>query len=318
MKILVADDCFTTRGVLRKNLMDWGYEPVLAEDGQAALQALRILDGPQLAILDWAMPKLEGPSVCRELRGRQSERYTYIIVLTARGGENSLVEALEAGADDFLTKPVSAKELKQRICAGKRIVDLQDRLLKSHRKQAMMATHDQLTGVLNRTSLMDQLGQELERSQKSCRHVSFLVLGVDRFNSINDAVGRLVGDEALKQVAARLRQSVNSYDSVGRSGGAEFAVILPETELPQAIVVAERLRRSVDGQPFQIDGCEVEMTASVGVGSTSGTGFDRKRLVGAADRALQQAKQDGRNCSRISVANDVIIDPLAAHPQFVG
>ena len=310
MRILIADDCSTTLAILRQNLTDWGYNPVVAEDGQTALQWLRSADGPRLAILDWSLPKLEGPSVCREIREQQSSRYTYVIFLAVRDGENDLIEVLESGADDFVTKPFSARELKQRVRAGKRIVELQDRLLKSQRKLRMMSTHDELTGVFNRGAILGQLGQELERSQRNSRHLSLLMLDVDHLKSIHDSFGHWVGDEALREVAERLKHTMHSYDSVGRYGEEEFSIILPETDLPHAVVVAERLRSCISDQPFVTESRSLDVTASVGVASTSPDVDDRKTLIQAADKALYRAKSDGRNCTRISLAGGKIIDPL--------
>jgi diguanylate cyclase (GGDEF)-like protein len=317
MKVLIADDCTATLEILSKSLREWGYEPTLVTDGKEALRLLRSPQGPRLAILDWSMPLLEGTTVCREIRNRQEEQinYTYLIVLTARDGAESTIEALESGADDFLSKPFNVKELEQRVRAGKRIVELQDRLLRTNRRLAVVATHDQLTGALNRSATMQRLSEEIERSVRNNRHVSFLTLDVDRFAVVNEWFGYQAGDDILRQIADRFKGALHSYDSVGRVGGEEFSVVLPEIDLGHAVAVAERLRGSIQNQSFIVDGETIELTVSVGVASTSTAGYDRRSLVGGAERALQEAQASGQNCMMMCDAEGRIIDPLNSEQE---
>jgi diguanylate cyclase (GGDEF)-like protein len=207
---------------------------------------------------------------------------------------------------------VSTKELQQRVRAGKRVVELQDRLLSTHRKLAQLATRDQLTGVLNRVAIMDQLGEELERARNNTRQLGLLMLDIDAFNFINEEFGYPAGDEVLREMAGRLKRTIQSYDRVGRVSGGAFSVVVPETDLPHAVVVAERLRNEVRHQPFVIDGREITVSVSVGAASTSIEGFERKKLMVGAEKALARAKRDGRDCTRMSVGNGVIEDPLVS------
>ena len=311
MKVLIADDCPSTLEVLRVSLAKWGYEPMVVSDGEQALRVLKSPAGPRLALLDWSMPKLEGIAVCRELRKRTENalNYTYIIVLTAKDGEENLVEALESGADDYLTKPVSTRELKLRVRAGERVIELQDRVVRMNRKLALVSTHDNLTNSLNRNAVMDRLKQEVERAARTKRHLSYLTIDIDQLEEVNDVYGFRVGDEILKQTAGRFRNAVRSYDIVGRIGGEEFAVVLPDTELEMGAGMAERLRCCIHNQPFLIDDELVSLTISIGVASTSEEDFDRKRIVNGAEKALRQSKVDGGN--RVLMWEcGLIVDPL--------
>lgn len=311
MKVLIADDCSATLEILRMNLSKWGYEPMLVSDGEQALRVLKSPAGPRLALLDWSMPKLEGVHVCQELRSRTENalNYTYIIVLTAKDGENNMVQALESGADDYLTKPVSTKELQLRVRAGERIIELQDRVVRMNRKLAVITTDDQLTSVLNRNSMMERLTQELERSSRTSQPLAFLTIDIDGFTGINDLFGFHVGDEILKQCAARFKRAIRSYDIVGRTGGEEFAIVLPNTDLGMGVGMAERVRNSIQDQPFVIGDDVVPVTARVGVASTSTEGMDRKRIVNGAEKAQREAKDRGGN--RVMMwQTGMVVDPM--------
>ena len=297
MKVLVADDCSTTLEILRVNLSQWGYEPLLVSNGEQALRVLKSPAGPRLALLDWTMPKLEGTSVCRELRSRAESalNYTYIIVLTAKDGERNLVKALESGADDYLIKPVSTKELQLRVRAGERIIELQDRVVRMNRKLAVITTRDQLTNTLNRNSTMERLTQEVERSARTSRNLSFLTIDIDNFEAINHQYGFAIGDEILRQTAERFKRAIRSYDILGRVGGEEFAIVLPDTDVGLGVGMGERLRCCIQNQPFLIEEQLIPLTITLGVASSSTEGLDRKRIVNGAERSMRQAKADGGN-----------------------
>ena len=311
MKVLIADDCSSTLEILRLSLAKWGYEPMLVSDGEQALRVLKSPAGPRLALLDWSMPKLEGIAVCRELRSRAENamNYTYIIVLTAKDGEENLVQALEAGADDYLTKPVSTRELRLRVRAGERVIELQDRVVRMNRKLAVVSTHDQLTNSLNRASTRERLKQEIERAARTRRHLTYATVDLDQFEQINHQYGFKVGDEVLKQTAERFKSAVRSYDVVGRIGGEEFGIVLPDTELGLGVGLAERLRACIQNQPFLIDEEYVSLTISIGVSSTTEEDFDRRRIVNGAEKSLRQAKAEGGN--RVLMwESGLVLDPL--------
>lgn len=284
---------------------------MLVSDGEQALRVLKSPAGPRLALLDWSMPKLEGIAVCRELRSRAENamNYTYIIVLTAKDGEENLVQALEAGADDYLTKPVSTRELRLRVRAGERVIELQDRVVRMNRKLAVVSTHDQLTNSLNRASTMERLKQEIERAARTRRHLTYATIDLDQFEEINHRYGFKIGDEVLKQTAERFKSAVRSYDIVGRIGGEEFGIVLPDTELGLGVGLAERLRACIQNQPFLIDEEYVSLTISVGISSTTEEDFDRRRIVNGAEKSLRQAKAEGGN--RVLMwESGLVLDPL--------
>jgi diguanylate cyclase (GGDEF)-like protein len=206
---------------------------------------------------------------------------------------------MDAGADDYLTKPFNAHELRVRLHAGRRILNLQEELLQAREALREQATHDGLTGLLNRTSILDKLDEELSRASRDASPVSVLMVDLDRFKSINDTRGHLAGDAVLREAARRLKSAARRYDSVGRYGGEEFLVVLPGCDLDDAVLQAERMREAIGGTPFLLPCQPVAVTASLGVACSSRC--SPATLVREADDALYLAKADGRN--RVVVHN---------------
>lgn len=296
MQILVADDDADLRTLLAGTLGGWGYEVTAVADGPAAWQALQAEGAPRLALLDWTMPGMAGTQVCREARQRSDPPYPYLILLTARGGKADLCEGLDAGADDYLVKPVEIDELKARLDAGRRIVNLQDQLLTAQRSLREQASHDPLTGLWNRAAILGLLDREVARGGRDGRPVAVLMTDLDHFKSINDTHGHLAGDAVLRAAAQRLEAVVRPYDAVGRYGGEEFLVVLPGCGTEEAATLAERLRRALADRPFDVEAGELAVTLSVGVAvCEDGSPADPVGLLGAADAALYQAKARGRN-----------------------
>ena len=190
MKILAGDDNPVFQSMLRTMLSKWGYEVTVARDGVEAWQALQSENSPRLAILDWMMPGMDGVEVCRRIRAAGREPYTYILLLTGRKNAQDLVEGMDSGADDYLTKPFNAHELRVRLRAGRRILDLQEELLEAREALREQATHDSLTGLLNRGSILETLSNELSRAGRESQAVSLLMVDLDRFKLINDTYGR--------------------------------------------------------------------------------------------------------------------------------
>jgi len=219
MKVLAAEDNPIFQSMLANMLTKWGYMPVVARDGNEAWEALQQPDCPQLAILDWMMPGLNGVDICRGVRAAGREPYVYILLLTARTDSQDLVEGMEAGADDYLTKPFQAHELRVRLRAGRRILDLQQQLLAAREALREQATHDGLTGLLNRNSILAILDKELARASREDQPLSVLMVDLDRFKLINDTHGHAAGDTVLCEAARRMRESMRNYESVGRYGG---------------------------------------------------------------------------------------------------
>lgn len=226
MKILIADDDLLSRRLLEKTLQRAGYDVVAVEDGAAAVVQLCDIDGPRLALLDWEMPELDGPGVCRAVRRHTDLSYVYMVLLTSKGLKADVVAGLGAGADDYLTKPFDTEELKARLRTGQRILHLEGRLVEAREDMRFKATHDSLTSIFNRGVIMDLLGREVSRSRRENIPIAILLCDLDHFKRVNDSHGHLVGDEVLKETSRRLLLSVRSYDYVGRFGGEEFLVIL--------------------------------------------------------------------------------------------
>ena len=297
MRVLTAEDNPVFQSMLRALLTKWGYDVVAARDGLEAWRILGSADAPRLAILDWMMPGVDGVELCRRVRAAGREPYTYILLLTARTESNDLVAGMEAGADDYLTKPFNAQELRVRLRAGRRILDLQEELMAAREALRDQATHDGLTGLLNRVTLMDALRTELSRAAREHHPVAVLMVDLDRFKLVNDTHGHLAGDAVLREAARRLKSSARPYDSVGRYGGEEFLIVLPGCDIASARDRAERFREALAGEPIAIDGGEsIRITCSIGVsGSADLSAPTCDNLVRSADRALYQAKEHGRN-----------------------
>jgi diguanylate cyclase (GGDEF)-like protein len=296
LKILIAEDETVSRRLLQNTLVKWGYEVVVCRDGQEAWEGLQTQDAPQLAILDWMMPKMDGLLVCKEIRKQSAEPYVYILLLTSKSQKEDLITGLEAGADDYLTKPFDAQELKAKLRAGKRILDLQTELINAREALRVQATQDPLTGLWNRGAIFETLRREIARAKRERNSVAVVMADLDHFKRINDSYGHLAGDAALRQVADRMRSSIRPYDAIGRYGGEEFLILLPGCNIPGAATVAERLMTSIAGEPVDLAGEKLLITCSLGVASNSeAPEADADWLIRAADAALYQAKSAGRD-----------------------
>ena len=296
MKVLAAEDNPVFQSMLANMLTRWGYQPVIARDGNEAWEALQQPDGPQLAIVDWMMPGLNGVDICRAVRAAGREPYVYILLLTARNDSEDLVEGMEAGADDYVTKPFHAHELRVRLRAGRRIVDLQQQLLAASEALREQATHDGLTGLLNRSAIIELLQKELARASREGQPLSVLMVDLDFFKRVNDRHGHAAGDAVLRESARRMREALRAYDLVGRYGGEEFLIVLPGCDGESAISQAERVRETVASGRFLAGHRSLAVTCSIGVSSRAlPCEADRDALLREADLALYRAKDDGRN-----------------------
>lgn len=297
VRVLVADDSLVMRRLLEASLTGWGYEPVTAADGRQAWELLTGEDPPPIAILDWMMPGMSGLEICRKLRQRGSPPYVYVILLTARGMREDIVEGMNAGADDYVVKPFDKHELEVRLRAGRRIIDLQSELMRTQERLREQAMRDPLTGIWNRASILEVLERELDRARREGSALGVLMLDLDHFKHLNDTRGHQFGDQALRLFAQRVQGAVRSYDSFGRYGGEEFLIIAPNCGRPELLSQAERLRRTVEAAPFEVDGVSFPLTVSIGASSLErGTRATPTELIRAADDALYQAKRAGRNC----------------------
>jgi diguanylate cyclase (GGDEF)-like protein len=296
MRILVADDSGVSRHLICSLLRQWGHEAVSAKDGIEAFAALRSDTGISLALVDWMMPGLDGLEVCRQLRAIPDRAYTYMISVTSKHQKQDLVRALEAGFDDFLTKPVQPDELNARLLVGSRIIGLQERLMQTCELSQFKATHDSLTGLWNRAAIMEFLRAQLALSVRNASNMGLMMVDIDHFKAVNDTYGHSVGDSVLIHVAGLMNSILRASDWVGRYGGEEFLVIASESLPSDAIQVAERLRMAVADNPFRSGEQEIRLTISIGVANTRLLESPTPELlVKIADAALYRAKNKGRN-----------------------
>jgi diguanylate cyclase (GGDEF)-like protein len=299
MRILIADDSLVSRHLLEATLRNWGYEVIVACDGSEAWKVLERDDAPNLAILDWMMPGLTGPEVCRLVRQKAKEPYTYILLLTSRSLKEDVVEGMDSGADDYLTKPFDQHELKVRLRAGTRIVDLQSQLLTTREALRIQATQDYLTKLWNRSSILEILARELARAGRERTPVGIVLVDLDHFKSINDTRGHFAGDLALQEAARRMKSQIRQYDSIGRYGGEEFLMVLPGCDEAATISQAERIRLAIYDQALDFSDQPLRISASFGctcaIGALETNGLTQERLIAVADEALYRAKDEGRN-----------------------
>jgi len=303
LRVLVAEDDPVSRRALEAFLRRWGYDVTVAENGLEACQALQAEPTPNLAILDWMMPGMDGIHVCREVRSRGPEPYIYILLVTAKDRKEDVVAGIEAGADDYLKKPYDPHELKARLRTGRRIVELQQKLIAAREELRVQATRDALTGLWNRATILEILRREFDRSLREGTPLGVLMADIDHFKQVNDSRGHMAGDQVLRQVAEGLKGAVRAYDSVGRYGGEEFLVVAPGSDVVSSLQLAERLRSAV--REATVNGGPVAgpVTLSVGFTSTGDLGeADCDVLLRAADAALYEAKRAGRDRVEMAAA----------------
>jgi predicted signal transduction protein with EAL and GGDEF domain len=307
MKVLIAVEDVTTRAMLEEVLRREGYDAVVAENGRVAAETLSSTEGPRLALLDGMLPELDGPAICREVRGRRKQPYVYIILLAFKSGDEEAFDGLEAGADDILTKPFDAGELRVRLRTAHRMMQLEDRL-------AYNALHDALTQLPNRSVFLERLSQCVLRAKKHPDYkFAVLLVDLDGFKKVNAGLGHRAADQLIFETAVRLTRSIRSddllsrpvnfagvaqhgsEDTVARLGGDEFIVVLEDIRnASDALRVAERIQQQL-AFPLLIRGHEVFTTASVGI-ALSDSGYETaEEMLRDADTALHRAKGLGES-----------------------
>ncbi len=296
MRVLIAEDDPVSRRVLEASLKKWGYDVLVACDGDEAWEVFESGDGPRLAILDWMMPGLDGIEVSRRIRKQSNEDYVYVMILTSRGQKQDLIDAMAAGADDYVTKPFDAGELRVRVRAAQRILDLQDEIIAARESLREQATHDMLTGLLNRPAIIEALQRALDHGEREKSRVGVVMADLDHFKRINDTQGHKAGDTVLRESVRRMRSVLRTYDSIGRYGGEEFLLVLPGCDEDGAIALAERIRCCLGEEPVRLCRNSLEVTASFGVTVVEGCrGQTADSAIMVADEALYLAKERGRN-----------------------
>ncbi len=303
-RILVVDDNADNIQLLRARLEARGYIVDEAADGEAALERVYLAPTPDLILLDVMMPKIDGFEVVRRIKSDESLPFIAVIMQTALDSTDSLIQGLDAGADDYVSKPVNFRELDARVKSLLRIQGLQAALAQRERELSalnaqlrIMSSTDVLTAVANRRSLEERLHEMWELSQRTHEPLSLVMCDIDHFKRVNDDYGHQAGDLVLQQFAKLLEAEAREIDRVGRYGGEEFVLLLPGTVLDAAVTFAERIRERVEHEEFRYDSDKVlHRTMSCGVAAWPHPRVnDPEALIKAADDALYVAKETGRN-----------------------
>lgn len=298
--VLIVEDNLLMRKILEGYLTELGHAVVAAENGRQALELLETRHFP-IVITDLVMPEMGGIELCRAIRERDFGGYIYVIMLTAQDTKDELLRGLEAGADEYLVKPVNQAELTMRLKTADRILSLESSLKNSYEEIKALSVKDPLTKVYNRGYLDEHLVHEVKRTFRFERPLSLVMFDIDHFKLVNDTFGHATGDQVLMECAWLMSISVRQeIDWVARYGGEEFVVVLPETVLPGALIAAERLRARLASHLIELNGTELRVTASFGVvGFTPSSQKEDLSMASVllehADRCLYRAKKEGRN-----------------------
>lgn len=296
MKILIAEDNVILSQNLAKNISNWGYKVVTARNGSEAWNTI-LKDDIRLAILDWMMPGFDGITLCRKIRkelAKKKSKYIYIILLIGKNQQDDIIEGLSAGADDYMVKPANLLELKVRLMNGSRIIALED-------KRIQLATTDSLTDLWNRRKIFEIFEEELDRGTREHIHIGAIMIDIDNFKQINDNFGHTTGDRVLTEVAFRLKHSLRLYDKIGRYGGDEMLIVLPNCDQNNMTVIAERLRQVICTKKIKTNAGDLNITISLGGASTQNFNeISLDKLLESSDKALYLAKRRGRNCSVVT------------------
>ena len=297
MKILVVDDDPLSRRLVETGVTRLGHDATAAEDGEAAWRRFT-QDTPEVLITDLVMPGVDGLELCRRVRADPRAGYTYIILASVLGDRRDVIRGMEAGADDYLIKPVDLFDLQARLIGAQRVTDLHAELTRHRAQLAHLARHDPLTGLANRRSLEEDLEVLQARSRRYGHGFAVAMCDIDRFKAYNDTHGHQAGDQALRAVAAAIAAELRLGDGVYRYGGEEFLLVLPEQTLETAQIAVERVRRAVERLAIsqRASGPDARLTVSAGIAAyRPGSATTAEELVQQADAALYLAKSAGRN-----------------------
>ena len=291
--VLIAEDSLTVRALLRAQLREHGYSVVEAADGEQALARARDTR-PDVVLLDVDMPKRDGFDVLAEMKADPVLAGVPVVFITGRTTAEDAVRGLDMGAHDYLRKPFEAAELTARVHAAVRTKRLQDELRSLNGVLARQANTDNLTGLANRRYLEDELFRLCARSDRHGGPLSVLLLDGDFFKRVNDTHGHHIGDQTLVALAARLTERLRTEDVIGRWGGEEFLVVLPDVDRRGAETAAEALRAHVSDRPLETDAGPIELTISLGWAFKAAEDAPDD-LLRRADTALYEAKAAGRD-----------------------
>jgi two-component system cell cycle response regulator len=302
-KILVVDDIPVNIQLMQTYLSSVGYDTIIARNGEEAITQVKD-HHPDLLLLDVMMPKLDGFETCKLLKGNHETRYIPVIMVTALNEIEDKIKGIEAGADDFITKPFNKLELLARVKSLLRVKNLHDQLQdkikqleEAKERLRELAVTDGLTGLYNYRYFKEFLSQELRRAERHNSNVSVAMIDIDYFKNYNDTYGHLAGDEVLRILARLMRDNIRSIDLAARYGGEEFALVLPETGKAAARFVAKKIKDFVEEYKFRNEETQPngKLTVSMGVATYPGDGKTMEDLINRADQWLYQAKAGGRN-----------------------
>ncbi len=302
MKVVLADDDRTTRTLLTRALERWNYEVIAVPNGEAAWAAVQA-DAVQMLVTDWEMPLLDGPGLCARVRASEVGRFAYILLLTSHNDPEKTAQALDAGADDFVSKPFNATELRARLAVGRRIVTMHDELQQKNRELevanavlARIAGTDGLLGIGNRRSFEDAITTTHHAARRGQQSYGVILSDVDHFKRCNDTHGHAFGDRVLAGVAAALRKALGDTGELFRYGGEEIVAIAPAPSAMALLALAEKLRTAVAETRIEATGTTASVTASFGVAHyDTAEEVTCQVIVDRADAALYRAKADGRD-----------------------
>lgn len=309
MKILIAEDDLISRRLLQKTLEAWGYEVMVAKNGQEAWDILQQAD-IRLVIADWVMPVIDGVTLCQKISKSGMPWYVYFILLTSKDRKEDIIVGLDAGADDYVTKPFNRGELHVRVHAGERVLKLEKELLEKNEelqrlniKLEELIRIDPLMNIGNRRSFYEIIEKVHNRAYRYAHNYGVIMCDIDHFKAYNDIYGHLAGDNILKSVAESIKSTLRMSDDIFRYGGEEIVIILPEQDLKGTVIVAERIRKGVEslGLPHKGNSSGI-LTVSCGVAACFTTECKNdsskakwETVLGHADQALYKAKSEGRN-----------------------
>ncbi|MEO5568727.1 MAG: diguanylate cyclase [Gemmatimonadaceae bacterium] len=323
-RILIVDDHEDNVELLRARLESWGFTTLSASDGVEALEVIEA-ELPDLVLLDIMMPKIDGIEVARRVKNNPNLPFIPIIMQTALDSTENKVEGLDAGADDYITKPIDFPELKARVKSMLRIKRLQEEivereheLMEANQRLRHMSQTDALTGLDNRRHIETRIEEMYEHAKRLGEPFTCVMVDLDKFKSVNDEYGHQVGDTVLKQLAGILKHEVREIDHAGRYGGEEFILLLTGTVLDDGVIFAERVRKAIEDHTFTFDNGSLKRTASFGVAAWPDPRIlSCDGLVKAADDALYVAKETGRNLV-IRYDGDVYNEHIGGKEATVG
>lgn len=304
MKVLIADDDPVTRQFLKKTLDGWGEEAVAVDNGEEAWNAF-LTHRPNIVIADWIMPGISGLDLCSRIRSSGTGGYVYFILITGKGKKEDIIAGLDAGADDYVTKPFEPDELRVRLRVGERIVNFEKQireknseLISLNAKLEEIARLDPLLEIGNRRSLYETIRRVHHRACRYLHVYGLIMCDIDNFKLYNDTYGHLAGDNVLKSVTNSIKKCLRLSDYVFRYGGEEILIVLPDQDMETSVKAAERIRKAVESLGIEHRGCDkgiVTVSCGVGAFDIRDAGNKWEELLDRADKALYMAKTIGKN-----------------------